>query len=369
MDHFLKYPEIGDIVTKGDKRSTVLLKNDIQVDLYVVSPEAYGSMVQYFTGSKQHNILLRTFALEKGLSLSEYGIKNKKTGELKEFSNEKDFYSYLNIQYIPPEIRQGSDEVVVASKNKLPLLVELKDIKGDLHIHTTDSSDASNDLDAVVERCIALGYEYVGISDHIPSIQTHGHSGIEKIIKEKKEKIKRANEKYNSRGIKILLGYEVNILSDAQMSWPNEFLKELDYAIGGVHSAFNQDKETMTGRIVSALENPYIDFIAHPTNRLINERPGVSADWKMILNTARDYNKMFEINAFPQRLDLTFELVREALSMGIKFIINTDAHELRHLDMMKYGIDVARMGWCEKKDITNTYSFNNFVKILTKNRK
>lgn len=368
MDHFLKYPEIGDIVTKGDKRSTVVLKNDMQVDMYVVPPQAYGAMIQYFTGSKQHNIVLRTFALEKGLSLSEYGIKDKKTGDLKEFSTEKAFYEYLGIQYIPPEIRQGANEVELAAQNKMPKLVELKDIKGDLHVHTTDSTDALNPLDDVIEKCISLGYSYIGISDHIPSVQTHGYAGIEKIIKEKREKIKKANEKYGDK-IRILLGYEVNILSDAKMSWPDEFLKELDYAIGGVHSSFNQDKDTMTKRIIAGLENPYITFIAHPTNRLINERPSVNADWSKILRAARDNEKILEINSYPQRLDLTFDLVKEAKDMGIKLIINTDSHEIHHFDFMKYGVDVARMGWCEKKDIINTYSFEDFVKIVSANRK
>ena len=369
MEHFLKYPEIGDIVTKGDKRSTVVLKNDMQVDAYVVPPEGYGAMVQYFTGNKQHNILLRTYALEKGLSLSEYGIKDKSTGTLKEFRYEKDFYEYIGLQHIPPEMRQGNNEIDLASKNKLPKLVELKDMKGDLHVHTTDSSDAENDLDDVIEKCISLGYEYVGISDHIPSIQTHGHEGVLKIIRDKKEKIKKANERYKDRGIKILCGYEVNILSDAKMSWPDEFLKELDYAIGGVHSAFNQDRDTMTARIISAIENPYVNFIAHPTNRLLNERPSVNADWTKIIRAVKDYDKILEINAQPQRLDLTYDLVKEAKDLGIKFLINTDAHEMYQFDYMRYGIDVARMGWCEKSDIVNTYSFDEFDKIISSSRK
>lgn len=369
MEHFLKYPQIGDIVTKGDKRSTVVLKNDMQVDAYVVPPESYGAMVQYFTGNKQHNILLRTYALEKGKSLSEYGIKDKVTGDIKEFSNEKDFYAYIGLPYIPPEIRQGTTEIEFAIKNKLPKLVELKDIKGDLHVHSTDSQDASNELDDIIEKCLSLGYEYVGISDHIPSIQTHGYDGVAKIIQDKKEKIKKANERYNKRGIHILLGYEVNILSDHKMSWPDEFLKELDYVIGGVHSAFNQDRETMTKRLISALENPYLTFLAHPTNRLLNERPSVNADWNLVLQAARDNDKILEINAQPQRLDLTYDLVKEALDMGIKFMINTDSHDMYQFDFMKSGIDVARMGWCEKKDIINTYSFNEFAKIILRNKK
>lgn len=369
MEHFLKYPEIGDIVTKGDKRSTVVLKNDMQVDAYVVPPESYGAMIQYFTGNKQHNIVLRTYALDKGFSLSEYGIKTKGTGELKEFSDEKDFYEYLGLQYIPPEIRQGTNEVELASKNKLPKLVELKDIKGDLHVHTSDSTDAENELDDVIERCIKLGYEYVGISDHIPSIQTHGLDGVAKIIKNKREKIEKANERYKNRGIKILLGYEVNILSDCTMSWPNELLKQLDYVIAGVHSSFNQDKETMTKRMISAIENPYVTFIAHPTNRMINDRPSVNVDWQKVLRAAKDYNKILEINSQPQRLDLTYDLVREALEMGIRFIINTDSHEMHQFDFMKYGIDVARMGWCEKQNVINTYSYEDFVKIILLNKK
>ena len=366
MEHFLKYTQIADIVTKGEKRSTVILKNEMQVDLYVVDTKSFGAMVQYFTGNKQHNILIRSLALDKGLSLSEYGIKNKYTNEITEFESEIDFYEFLGLQYIPPEIRHGTNEIDLASKKMLPKLVEIKDIKGDLHIHTTDSPDSDNDLDEVILKCISLGYQYIGISDHVASIQTQGYEKIQKIILEKRNKINIANQKYQKNGIKILLGYEVNILSNGELSWPDELLSLLDYAIAGVHSSLNQDKDTMTQRIISAIKNPYINFIAHPTNRLINERSAVNADWNLIFNTIKEYKKFLEINANPQRLDLTYDLVKEALDIGIKFLINTDSHSIGNFDLMKYGVDVARMGWCRSNDIINCLNYNEFGKMFLK---
>jgi DNA polymerase (family X) len=359
MDYFVKFPEVEDVLMKGDKRSSVVLKNDVQVDFRVSKPEALGSMVQYFTGNKQHNILLRQYALDKGMSLSEYGIK--KGGKLLEFSDEKDFYKELGLQYIEPELRHGWDEIELAKKKKLPDLVELDDIKGDIHTHTT-FSDGVNTLSEMAAYAQDLGYEYIGISDHAPSVQSRGYDEVARIIEAKRKEIDSFNEV--SKGVNILYGYEVNILVDATLAMPDDLMEKLDYVIAGVHTSFNRDKDEMTKRLVAALKNPHVNVLAHPTGRLLNERPAYDVDWEEVLNTARDNDKILEIDANPNRLDLTYDLVKRAVDKGVKIIITTDAHEASQMLFMKYGVSVARRGWCTKKNILNTLPYNEFVKSL-----
>ena len=361
IEHFMKYPEIEEVLSKGDKKVSVVLKNDIQVDLRTSAPEAYGSMLQYFTGSKQHNVILRTYTLEKGKSLSEYGIKYR--NKLHEFGNEEGFYKFLDMQYIPPELRHGKNEVELALKNKIPELVNLADLKGDLHTHTTDS-DGTDTLEEMVKTAHSLGYKYYGISDHAPSVQNRGYKAVEKIIFEKKKKIKKLNEKY--KNMKLFFGYEVNILADATMALPDGLLKELDYVIASIHTSFNQDREIITKRLISAIENPYVTVIGHPTGRLINEREACDTDWTKVFRAVQSSNKIIEINSQPNRLDLTDDLVKEALEYGIKLAISTDAHSTSQLYSMRYGIDVARRGGCTKEDIINTFELRDLEKLLNR---
>lgn len=360
LEHFLKFDEIDEILVSGDKKASVVLKNEIQVDVRVCTPENYGSMIQYFTGSKQHNILLRNYSLTKGMSLSEYGIK--KDEKIKEFSNEKSFYEELGLPLIPPEIRHGSFEIEAAQKDILPKLIELKDIKGDIHTHTV-FSDGLNTMEEMVEMAIERGYKYFGIADHAPSIQSRGYGTVLKIVDDTRKKINEINKKYPQ--IKVLYGYEVNILADATLGLPDEILKSLDYVIAGIHTAFNQNKDEMTKRLLSAIENPYVNIIAHPSGRLLNERDPIDPDWKKIFQAARDNNKILEINSQPDRLDLPDDLIKEAIEWGIKLIINTDAHALDQFDFMKYGVYNARRGWAEPKNIINTLPFEKFVKELS----
>jgi len=333
-------------------------------------PEAYGSMLQYFTGSKQHNIMLRRYALSKGMSLSEYGIKKSGSstsstgsgqGELKEFSNEEDFYKELELPYIVPELRHGNYEIEAARKGKLPNLVSLDDIKGDVHVHT-NLSDGLNTIEEMVEMGKSLGYEYIGITDHAPSVQSRGMGTVLKIISDTKKKIEEINESQDD--IKVLFGYEVNILVDETLGLPDDILKDLDIVIAGIHSAFNQDKDKITARYLAALNNPYVDILAHPAGRLINQRDGTDPDWRKVFDVARDNNKILEINAQPDRLDLPDDLVKEAIEWGVKLIINSDAHSVDQMNYMKYGIGNARRGWAEKKNILNTLSYREFVKEL-----
>lgn len=359
--YFLKFPEIEEILVQGDKRVSVVLANEFQVDIRVCKKEAFGAMVQYFTGSKAHNVVLRTHALQNGYSLSEYGIK--KDGKLNEFEDEKDFYEFLKLQYIPPELRQGRNEVELASKNKLPKLVDLNDLKGDVHTHTI-FSDGVNTLDEMVAEARKLGYKYFGISDHAPSVSSRGYKEVEKIIKNTKEEISNINKAFDD--IHVFFGYEINILADATISLPDELIKELDYAIASIHGAFNQDRETITKRLVAAATNPYINIIGHPGGRLINERDAYDVIWREFFAAVKDNSKVIEINAQPNRLDLAEDLVYDAVNKGIDLIINTDAHATDQLHLINYGIDVARRGWCLSTNIVNTYDLDQFKNVLSK---
>jgi len=359
LKHFLKYEEIEEVLVQGDKRISVVIGNDVQVDIRVCEERYFGSMMQYFTGSKGHNIVLRTHALEKGCSLSEYGIK--KEGKLHEFAKEEDFYKFLSLPHIPPEIREGKHEVELAVRNKLPRLVNLDDIKGDLHTHTI-ASDGVNTLQEMVDKAIQKGYEYIGISDHAPSTQSRGYEEVAKIIENTRNTIDQLNKSQDK--ILVLYGYEVNILADATISLPNEFLKQLDYAIGGIHGAFNQDRETITKRLIAAAENPYINIIGHPSGRLINEREPCDIDWRKFFAAVKENNKLIEINAQPNRLDLAEDLVPDAIERGISLIIGTDSHADDQLDLMRYGIDTAKRGWALAENIENTKSRSDFVEVL-----
>ena len=359
LDYFLKFPEIKEVLVVGDKKASVVLSNEIQVDLRVSTPQAYGSMLQYFTGSKQHNILLRNYALSMGMSLSEYGIK--KDGKLKEFSDEKSFYNELGLSYIPPEIRNGDFEIEAAKEGKLPNLIKLEDIKGDIHFHTI-ASDGVNTLEEMIEEAKKLGYQYIGVSDHAPSIQSRGLGTVLKIVSDTRKKINDINS--SQTDIKVLFGYEVNILVDNSLGLPDDILKDLDFVIAGIHTAFGQDKETVTKRLISAIENPYVRVISHPSGRLLNERDPADPDWRKIFSAARDNGVILEINAQPQRLDLPDDLAKSAMEWGVDLIINSDAHSTREFSFMRYGVDNARRGWVQKDNVINTLAYDKFIKKL-----
>lgn len=360
IDHFVKFEEIKDIETQGDDMSRVLLTNETQVDVLVTPPEALGSLLQHFTGSKQHNIALRKHALEQGKSLSQHGIKEG--DEIKPIATEEVFYSELGLPWIPPELREGKDEIEVAKNGQLPKLIELKDLKGDIHVHTTDS-DGTASLQEMVDKAKELGYEYVGISDHAPSVQSRGRYEVLGIVEKKRKRIEEMNEKED---IKILFGYEVNILKDTTLGMPDDILEKLDYVIAGIHTSFDQPREEATARIIAAIENPLVDIIAHPSGRLINEREALDLDWAKVFAAAKKHDKILEINAHPSRLDLADHLVRDAIKDGIKILIVTDAHSTSDMDLMRFGVDVARRGWCQKEHIINTLPVEDLLKILKK---
>ena len=364
IKHFLEFPEVEEVTGGGDKKASVRLKNGVQVDIRTSDPSSFGSMEQYFIGSKQHNVVLRTYALEKGMSLSEYGIKVG--GKLHEFASEKAFYRKIGLEWIPPEIRQGKDEVELASKKSLPNLITISDVKGDLHVHT-NLSDGVNTLDEMVQAGTSKGYQYMGISDHSPSLQNRGKYEVLGLIEGFRNKIEHINSSQNN--IRVLFGYEVNILVDGELSLSDDVMSKLDYVVASVHSSFEQSREKATERLISAVKNPLVTVIGHPSGRLINERAPLDLDWDKIFDATEEYNKILEINCQPNRLDLPDDLVYTAQKRGIKFLISSDAHSVGSLDLMKYGVDVARRGWLTKDQVINTLPKDALIKEFVRYNK
>lgn len=364
VDYFCKMPDVVRIVDKGENKATVIFKSGVQGDLLVGQPESFGALLQHFTGSKAHNISLRTLALKKGLSLSEYGIK--KQGKLIKTETEEEVYQILGMQTPPPEIRENTGEIEAALENKLPSLVELKDIKGDLHLHSnfpiTNPSHGPgvDSIEDIVKKAGELGYEFVGISDHPPGFTSVSKSEITKWVEKRTKFIQHLNQR--TKSIRVLNGLEIDILGDGNLSVPDEALQTLDYCIAGIHSGHRNSKQKITERLIKALENPHVDIISHPTNRLLNERESSEADWEVIFKLVAKNNKILEINAYPNRLDLRDDLVRQALSFGVKFIIDTDAHQVSQMDNMRFGVAVAKRGWVTKKDIINCWDWTRFAK-------
>lgn len=369
LTHFVNYPYKDRIIEKGDITASIVLSGNKQIDLMVLSPDQIGSLLQHFTGSKEHNVKLREYALKKGFSLSEKGIKLK-DGTLKKFSNEKDFYNFLGIDWIEPEMRENKGEIEAALQQAqgirpgLPKLVKLEDIKGDFHIHSNFPIDSSHDygkdsMQTMIDKAISLGYKYIGFSEHNPSVGNHSESEVYKLLAERNKKIEQLRK--SNKNIRIINLLEVDILTSGKLALSDKCLDLLDMAIVSIHSSFKSSSEKMTKRILSGLSHPKAKILAHPTGRLINQRNGYEAFWDKIFEFAKKENKALEINAWPTRLDLRDDLVLQAKKLGCKFVVNTDSHAVGHMDNMKYGVSVARRGWCTKKDILNTLSYSDLA--------
>ena len=350
VDAFVQLPQVKEVLTKGRTKASVISHHDLQVDFRIVEDDAFGSLLQYFTGSKQHNIAIRERGHRQGLKLSEYGITDLRSGEIEKFAAEEDFYHRLGLQFIPPELREGQEELERAEQGTLPKLVNLSEIKGDLHVHT-DWSDGHDSIEAMGTAARSLGYQYIAITDHSKG-RGIAHGLNEERIREQVSEIRRLNERLD--GVHIFTGIEVDIRADGDLDLPDELLKELDVVIAGVHSAMGQDEERMTKRILRAIENPYVDIIAHPTCRLLGERDPVSVNLEAIFQAAVRTGTILEINAMPHRLDLKDSHVFRARELGVKLIIGTDAHSVEHLNYVRFGVGVARRGWCEAQHILNT---------------
>lgn len=372
IDQFISFPHQR-IVDQGTRGATLLLANGRQADLRVQSPKAYGAMLQYFTGSKNHNIRLRELALSKGLSLSEHGIKSVKTGKIAEYATEELFYNAIGLPYIPPELREDKGEIDAAMNNKLPTLVTLPDIRGDLHIHSSYDLEPSHDLGKnsmaeLLSEAERLGYEYIGFSDHNPGITNHTKQEIVDIMKRRKSAYEHQYSSWKDRvkgRAHYFLMCEVDILPDGRLALPDEAMEYVDAVIVSVHSAFTQPREVVTARLIQALtSHPKVRILGHPTGRLLGSREGIDADWPAVFDVVKKHDIALEINAYPERSDLPDTLVYDAIKLGIKFTIDTDAHAVEHMGLMRYGVSVARRGWAEKRDVLNTLAYNDFTNWL-----
>lgn len=363
MDYFVSLPYVSDVLAKGSTKSSVLTHDGLQVDLRVVEPESFGAALQYFTGSKNHNIHLRQIADKLGLKISEYGVFDEKTGKKIAGKEEEEVYRALGLKWIPPELREDQGEIEAAAEGRLPQLIELSDIKGDLHIHSK-WSDGAHEIEEIVRYAERKGYEYIAISDHTKSLGIARGMGPEEVM-EQIEEIERLNRKSK---IRILKGIEVDILGDGSLDLPDEVLKKLEIVIASIHYGFRAGKEVLTKRILNAMSNPYVNIIAHPTGRLIGEREAYELDFDLIMKEAKRRNISLEINAYPQRMDLNDILSRKAKELGVKLCINTDAHIMNHLELMEFGIAVARRGWLTKDDVLNTLPLNELIKRTSKGR-
>lgn len=353
IGRFTDFPGVQRVLASGETKASVIIALEgieRQVDLRVVDEGSYGAALQYFTGSKAHNIKLRGLAREKGLKLSEYGVFK---GEKRiAGASEEEVYETLGMVWIPPELREDRGEVELAIEHNLPVVIESQEILGDLHIHTR-YSDGAMTLEEAVEAARRMGYAYVAVCDHSQSVRYANGLSPDRLI-EQMEAISRINQK--SKGPLLLKGTEVDILPDGSLDFPDDILKNLDFVVAAVHSGF---RKNVTERILRAMENPHVDVIAHPSGRLISRREGYEVDIEKVLEGAQKSGKALELNAYYDRLDLNEYFLKKAKEMGIKISIGTDAHSLSGLDMMEFGVGIARRAWLSKSDILNCLSPEN----------
>jgi DNA polymerase (family 10) len=360
MDYFINYKDVQQVLLKGITKTSVILTDNLQVDLRVVKDDSYGAALQYFTGSKEHNVKMRSIALKKGFKLNEYGLFKKGTERFIVGKNEEEIYNKLGLKYIEPELRENRGEIEAAIKNNLPNLVRIRDIKGDLHVHS-NWSDGFEKIETLAKYSKRIGYEYVGITDHSESLKVARGLSEERVQKKINE-IEKINKKI--KDFKILSGTECDIKGDGTLDYSDTILKKFDYVCAGIHTIFKMDSEVLTKRIIKAIENKYVTFIAHPTCRLIKTREPFKLDMEKIYDKAKENNTYLEINSFPDRLDLNDMNSKSAKDRGVKFVIGTDAHILNQLLFMKYGVATARRGWLSKKDILNTNPLKEVEKII-----
>lgn len=386
-EQFVRYPKVKKIIDQGSKGATVLLSVGRQVDLRVQQPESYGAMLQYFTGSKNHNIRLREYALTQGLSLSEHGIKAttqglksltkrckslKKQGELYTFATENEFYNAVGLPWIPPEIREDRGEIECALQGKLPQLVETSDIKGDLHVHSNYDLKSSHDvgassLEELLDEAVSRNYEYIGISDHNPSMGNQSDSMVVEITRKRRERFEYIYNSWSQRvkkRVQMFIMLEVDILPNGKLALPEKAFEYVDAVVVSVHSSFGLSREEMTKRIINGLSHPKAKILGHPTGRLLGSREAYEVEWEKIFELCKREHKALEINSWPERLDLPDMLVYEAVKKDVQLIIDTDSHDKKHMLLMPYGVDVARRGWAKSQDIRNTLPYNEFKKWL-----
>lgn len=360
ITHFINYEEVDDVISKGRTRSTVILKSGLQVDLRVIPAVSWGAGLFYFTGSKAHNIAIRKLALKRGLKVNEYGVfKNDKRIAGK---SEEEMYAQVDLPYIVPELRENRGEIKAADEGKLPKLITLEDIRGDLHMHTK-KSDGHHSIAQMAQAALERGYEYIAITEHSQHVRIA--RGLDaKALEQHIEAIDTINDQLD--GIEVLKGIEVDILEDGSLDLPDAILKELDIVICAVHYLFDLPEEKQTRRIIKALENPFVNILAHPTGRLIGERDPYQIEMKEIMKNAKKNNSFLELNSYPYRLDLNDTYCKMAKEIELKIAINSDAHFIDDLSNVSFGIQQARRGWLEADDVINTQDLDNLKRLLNK---
>ncbi|WP_085991745.1 DNA polymerase/3'-5' exonuclease PolX [Oceanobacillus senegalensis] len=363
-DQLLQIPSIKEVIAKGETKVSVTIDDiyDINVDFRMVKKEEFPTTLHHFTGSKDHNVAMRQLAKSRGEKISEYGVELEETQEILTFSSEQAFFKHFNLTYIPPEVRENTGEIESFREN-YPL-IKLEDIKGDLHMHTT-FSDGAQSIEEMVNQVRKKGYSYIAITDHSKYLRVA--NGLDETrLRQQREVIHELNEKYED--IHIFAGVEMDILPDGSLDFSNEFLKEMDFVIGAIHSSFNQTEEQIMNRLFNALENPFVNIIAHPTGRLIGKRDGYKVDVEKLIDKAKEMNTALEINANPNRLDLSAEWARKAQEAGVNLAINTDAHSYQMLEHMKYGVGTARRGWIRKDMVLNTWDKDKLIDYFNQNK-
>ncbi len=349
MDVFTTFPRVKQVLAKGPTRSSVVLDAGIQADVRVVEPESFGAALQYFTGSKDHNVKLRERAVRKGLKINEYGVFRVKDDRRIAGRTEEEVYAAVGLPWMPPEIREDQGEIELAERGKLPKLIEITDIRGDLQMHTR-WSDGSDSLEEMARAAKALGYEYIAITDHSQSLKFVGGVTVEEL----REHAKMAKKASGKVGIAVLMGTECDVLPDGRLDYPDDVLRELDVVVCSVHTRLRMPRDEMTARIVKAMENPHVDILGHPTGRLLGQREAYEVDIEQLIDASTRTGTVLEINASPQRLDLNDAQAKMAKERGAKLVISTDAHNRYQLKYMQFGIGVARRAWLEPRDVLNT---------------
>ena len=360
METFVQLPQVARVLSRGATLSNVLLGvTGVQCDVRAVEPQAYGAALQYFTGSKDHNVQVREMAVRRGLRINEYGVFRVVDERWLGGRREEEVYAALELPWIPPEIREGRGEVELARRGALPTLVALVDIRGDLHMHTT-WSDGDDTVEMMARGAQARGYEYIAITDHSRSLKFAGGVSVED-LRDHADTVRAVGDRI---GLHILMGSEVDILADGSLDYPDEVLQRLDLVIGSVHSRLRMTPEEMTRRVIRAMENPHLDVLGHPTGRMIGQREPFELDLEAVVEAARRTGTALEINAYPDRLDLKDTHVRLARDRGALFEIGTDSHRQDHLRTMEYGIGTARRGWVEPAGVINTWPLPRLLDFL-----
>jgi DNA polymerase (family 10) len=357
---FTALPMVVDVLGQGGTKTSVIVAGGAQIDLRVSDERHFGALLIYFSGSKQHGIRLRERALRKGMSLNEYGLTAQDSGDLTTYDTEAGVYKALGLPYIPPELREDLGEIVAAEAGTLPDVVDIKDIRGDLHVHS-DWSDGRVPLEEMVREAKARGLEYLAMTDHSSGRGIANGLSVERL---KAHNFEVTEIEKQVGGIRVFKGSEVDIRADGTLDYTNEELAELDIVIASVHSGMSQPSDVMTARIIKAIENPHVTAIGHLTTRFVLERPPIEADFDAIFRAAAANGTLMEINASPKRMDLKDSHIRQAKELGVRFLIDTDAHEPENLDQLRYGVGNARRGWAEKRDVINTLPLAEFERFI-----